>query len=710
KNQQYPFPLLVQKLQMERDPSRSPIFQASFTYQQPGQANEPAIPESNAAQTMMDTMPDSSKWELLDLFRQEGTFDLVLEAVENQETLLAAFKYNPDLFEEETIKRLARHFNTLLTSIATHADQPISTLNLLQPAEKEQLLIEWNQTETPIPDDKCMQELFEEQVERTPDAIAAIYEDQQITYQELSNRTNALARILIERGVEQDVVVPIMANRSIDFLTAMVAIFKAGGIYLPLDPLQPPERVRQMLVQSRTPMVFVADQFKDALAQAIEGLPAEQPVDSMSLEAMIAASHAPTANTDQVTGRIGPDDMAYVIFTSGSTGLPKGAMVEHKGMVNHLYAKIIDLELTENDSVAQNAPQSFDISVWQFLVALVVGGRTHVFNDEISRDPTRLLEEVADHQVTILEVVPSLMRMMVETTKQPDLSKLRWLIPTGEALPPILTKQWLERYPAIPLVNAYGPTECSDDVTHYPIYEPPPEYVVNMPIGRPIVNMQMYILDKHLQPVPQGVAGELYVGGIGVGRGYLNDAERTGKAFLDDPFSQAPGARLYKTGDLGRYLPDGNIEFLGRVDFQVKIRGYRIELGEIKTALEGHPNIRETVVIAHDSRPGIKQLVAYIVPTAEAATDDGSPSVATTELRTYLKGKIPEYMVPAVFIWLEAMPLTPNGKVNRAALPEPDADRPELDSNYVAPSTPLEQLLANHWQEVLGLEQIGIHD
>ena len=498
-----------------------------------------------------------------------------------------------------------------------------------------------------------------------------------------------------------------------------LAIFKAGGVYLPLDPFLPAERLYHILKQSQATLILTPSQFepilatlKERLSRQVQTLWLDQLLLSLAYREMPALSN----QVDNLPVRCDPNNLAYVIFTSGSTGIPKGAMIEHKGMLNHLYATCIDLDLTYQDTVAQNASQCFDISVWQFLSPLLVGGRVHIFNDEVSRDPELLLAQVEANEITILEVVPSVLRVMLESHVEHDpstcsghrLSKLRWLIPTGEALPPELCRQWFERYPDIPMMNAYGPAECADDVTFYPIYQAPGPDVVNMPIGRPVLNMKMYILDQHLQPLPIGVAGELYVGGIGVGRGYLHDPERTSQAFMSDPFlrqdrpfSLDPNARLYKTGDWGRYLPDGHIEFLGRIDHQVKIRGFRIELGEIEAALSQHPEVQEVVAVVREEASD-KRLVAYLV---------SSEPVSNHDLRRHLSQKLPDYMIPSAFVQLEAMPLTPNGKIDRRALPAPvGAVREASLGTFLPPRNSTERQLVHIWQEILGVHSVGVRE
>ena len=440
----------------------------------------------------------------------------------------------------------------------------------------------------------------------------------------MNERANRLARILLERNVGPDVVVALLAERGIDLLAAMIAVFKAGGAYLPLDPASPVARLAQMIEQSRTPLVLVASDFDQIIARVNQSLP-DDAHPQVAPIALAASSEVPTGNPPL---RSRSENLAYVIYTSGSTGAPKGAMIEQRGMINHLYAKIDGLALTSDDAVAQTASPCFDISVWQFLAALLVGGRVEIFPDEIAHDGLRLLKATDESEVTILESVPSLLQAILDERENERLeairlSSLRWMIMTGEALPPDLCRRWFARYPRIPLLNAYGPTECSDDVTHHMIFEPLAASVAQTPIGRPIINTQLYILDENLSVAARGCRGALYVGGEGVGRGYLHDGGRTAEVFIPDHLSGKSCARLYRTGDLARYLPDGTIQYLGRVDNQVKVRGFRIELGEIETVLNEHPQVRDTVVVAHEANPDSKSLVAYVVPNLDRLSLEG---------------------------------------------------------------------------------------
>jgi amino acid adenylation domain-containing protein len=618
-----PFPLLVERLQPVRDASRTPLFQVMFIMLQPRHLEQEGVSQffmgKQGAQMHMGGLA-------LESFTQEqrtAMFDLTLTMVEAGGELSSHWNFNTDLFDTATIERMAGHYEALLRSLAADPSARLLDLPLLPEAERRQLLEEWNDTGRPFPQDICFQQLFEAQVQRTPHAPAAIFRDQTLTYEQLNQRANRLAHFLVDQGAGRDSVVALLGQRDLDLLTAILAVFKAGGAYLPLDPLHPPDRIAQVLRQSAAPIVLSSGELRPLVEEAAGRMEAGKGGSAHELD----SSHLPTFQSssprifvtedllsldfplENPPPRSSPENLAYVIFTSGSTGLPKGAMVEHKGMLNHLYAKISDLALTDRDVIAETASQCFDISVWQFLASLLTGGRVHIFDDETAHDPWQLLDECISGKITILETVPSFMRAMLQGLATggslPDLKDLRWMIPTGEELPPELARQWLHFYPQIPLMNAYGPTECSDDVSHHPILEPPGPEVIRMPVGRPIANMRLYIVDRQLQPVPTGVNGELCVGGVGVGRGYLNDPERTAQAFLPDPFSGEPGARLYRTGDLARFLPDGNIEFLGRIDHQVKIRGFRIELEEIETVLEGHPGVRESAVLAREDVPGI---------------------------------------------------------------------------------------------------------
>ena len=570
-------------------------------------------------------------------------------------------------------------------------------LPLLTEDERETILVRWNATERELPPDGHIVRLFEQQVERTPHSVAASAAGQRISYRDLNRRTNRIARLLTLGGVGPESIVGLFCERGIDSIAAILGIFKAGGAYLPLDPAHPAARMREIIERSGLRIVLASPTLAPLLAEAGKGLG----LCVIELDSLTAAEES----DENVPCGGSPKNLAYVIFTSGSTGAPKGAMIEHRGMLNHLIHKIDDLEIAGTDAIAQTASLCFDISVWQLLAGLLVGARVDVFDDDAVRDPARLLDSLKTQGISIVEVVPSMLRAMLEAaaiSDSSDLSKLRWMIATGEALPPALVRDWFRLYPDIPMLNAYGPTECSDDVTHYAIRVPPAADEVQIPIGRPIANTRLYIVDPAGSPVPVGIAGELQVGGEGVGRGYLNDPVRTAQAFVPDPFRPGRGARLYKTGDLARYRPDGNIEFLGRIDHQVKIRGFRIELGELEAVLARHPAVQACVAVALPDANGEKRLVAYVAADGEA--------LKPAELRTFLKSSLPDYMLPSAFVFLNELPLTPNGKVDRKALPAPDLSADGFGGKRVAPRNARQRRLAKIWAKVLGLRSVGIRD
>lgn len=415
------------------------------------------------------------------------------------------------------------------------------------------------------------------------------------------------------------------------------------------------------------------------------------------------AAHLPEVPESGAAATIEVNDSPLIV-SIGRLERYKG----HQRMISALPKVLEQIPVTAADSVAQTASQCFDISVWQMLAILLVGGCVHIFPDRVTHNPAELLEQVDHHGITIFETVPSLLRATVElyevnASNKPPLKELRWLIPTGEALTADLCRRWFHIYPDLPLLNAYGPTECSDDVTHQPIYNSPAVTEISMPIGRPLMNTQLYLLNPPLVPVPVKVKGELYVGGLRVGRGYLNDEQRTAQSFIADPFSTEPGARLYKTGDLARYLPDGTVEFLGRIDHQVKIRGYRIELGEIEMVLKSHSAVRDVVTVAREDGSGNQRLVAYLVLHKEQ-------SVTVSDLQNHLVKQLPDYLIPSAMVLLEALPLNANGKIDRRALPAPELVRNETNENYAAPTLPVQQQLKQIWEELLDTRPIGIRD
>ncbi|MEO3755182.1 amino acid adenylation domain-containing protein [Streptomyces sp. B6B3] len=583
-------------------------------------------------------------------------------------------------------ERLSAMYRAVLEAMTADADGDARATHL--PEDERRLLLDEVTATGREPLEIRVPERFEHWAATTPDAVALVDDDTVTTYRELNARANRLARHLRELGVGQESLVGLCLERSPLLVVAVLAVLKAGGAYLPLDPESPAERLGFMAQDAGVRLLVTRTQHADAVKGG-EDITTVLLDDEHRWSDLAADDPGPVAE---------PDNLAYVIYTSGSTGRPKGAMVRHDGMGNHLLAKIEDLDLGPEDRVVFNAPPAFDISVWQMLAALVTGGRVRVVGGETVLDPEGLFGRVAREEVTILEVVPSLLRTALDLwdsgAPAPLLPRLRRLVVTGEVLPAELAERWLTRFPGIPLVNAYGPTECSDDITHAVLDTPPGDG--RIPIGAPVRNMRLYVLDAALHPVPAGVPGELYAGGIGVGRGYLGRSALTAERFVPDPFGP-PGSRLYRTGDLAAWRPDHGLDFLGRVDDQVKVRGHRVELGEIAAALATHPRVRQAVVVVHEER-----LVAYVI------TPDGE-AVSPEELRDLLARTLPDYMVPAAYVRLDAVPLTPNGKVDRRALPAPDDDS-FTRGTFVAPRTPTERRVAEVWRQALGLERVGVRD
>ncbi|GHO60127.1 hypothetical protein KSB_86020 [Ktedonobacter robiniae] len=692
-HQNVPFEKIVEMVQPERDLSRPPLFQIMFILQ-----NGPT-PSGELGNVRFDLLPAAI---------ETAKFDLTLEIQSAAEGLHCRVEYNTDLFEQATIQRLLAHWQTLLTGIVAQPTQPIADLPLLTVQEQQQALYTWNEKTRPFAHEVAVHQLIEQQVARTPDAVALCCDDEALTYERLNHWANALASTLMARGVGPDVPVAVLMERSIPFVVAMLAVFKANGVYLPLDPLQPAARLRQIMQQCQGAVVLTSTTFQSLLDELFDDAYKQIMPEILTIENIAASSPEPIAN---IISRHQPNHLAYIIYTSGSTGLPKGVMVEHQGMLNHLLAKMADVSLTATDTIAQNGPQGFDISLWQSLAALTLGGKVEVFRNEVAFDAARLLQQIEERAVSILQVVPSMIRGMLSerdggASEHLTFSALRWLIPTGDALPNELCNRWFELYPAIPLLNTYGSTECSDDQCHFTITGPmrAEQERPIVPIGFPIPNMQVYVLDQAMHVAPVGVIGELYVGGIGVGRGYLADPVRTAQAFVPNPFGSHAGERLYKTGDLVRYLTDGNIEFLGRRDNLVKLRGYRIELGDIEAVLAQNAKVHDSVVIVRQNSKvsqDSKTLIAYVVAKENA-------ELSRSELEQHVRGKLPEYMLPSSMVFLDELPLNANGKIDRQALPEPEMRDEQTGREHIAARTPIEEVVAVIWSEVLAVRPVSI--
>jgi amino acid adenylation domain-containing protein len=674
-HQDLPFEQLVEALQPERDASYTPLFQIAFILR-------------NALH--LEEIP-SLTLSPLNVESETAQFDLSLVVERTERGLIAAFEYNTDLFDAARIARMLGHFQHLLLGIVANPQAKLSDLPLLSEAEKHQLLVEWNDTQVDYPQDGCIHQLFEAQVEKTPDAIALIFENQRLTYRELNNRANRLAHYLQQLGVKPEVLVGMCMERSVEMVVGLLGILKAGGAYLPLDPTYPKERLAFMLEDAQVPILLTQ-------ARLLETLPPHQ-AQVLCLDTdgqMLAYDSQENPNSEVTT-----DNLAYVIYTSGSTGQPKGVQIVHSALLNFLSAMRQTLGLSEEDILLSVTTLSFDIAALELYLPLIVGARLVVVSREVAADGTQLLQQFASCGVTVMQATPATWRLLLAAGWQSD--RPLKILCGGEALDYSLANQLLER--ATELWNLYGPTETTIWSALHKVEPQKSAESQNgfVSIGRPLANTQFYTLDQYMQPVPVGVSGELHIGGVGLARGYLNRPELNAHKFISNPFNSNPASRLYKTGDLACYLPDGNIEFLGRIDHQVKLRGFRIELGEIEAVLVKHPMVREVVVLAREEGGGEKQLVGYIIP-------NGVSNLTTDELRSYLKGQLPDYMVPSIFVLLEALPLLPNGKVDRRALPAPEGVRPTLAAAYEAPRSEVERAIATVWREVLHLEKVGIND
>ena len=678
-HQDLPFEKLVEELQPQRELSRNPLFQVMLALQNAPEVDL-ALPGLEVGR--FGLKQDTSKFDLT-LFLWEAT------DADGGEVIEGAWEYATDLFDEATIERMQRHFETLIEAIVRDPSRRISELELLTDTERHQLLVEWNDTAAPHPNEQCLHQLIEVQVDRTPEAVALVYEGQSLTYGELNARANKLAHHLRNLGVGPEVLVGICAERSLEMVVGLLGILKAGGAYVPLDPSDPQERLVYMLGDAGAKLLLTQQHLLARLPDQQTGL--------ICLDRDWSLIEGESGENPNV--KMGSDALAYMIYTSGSTGKPKGALNTHEGICNRLLWMQEEYQITPDDSILQKTPFSFDVSVWELFWPLMTGACLVMAIPGGHQDPSYLIRTVKDQSITVMHFVPSMLQAFLEAPNVRECASLRHVICSGEALSYDLQERFFSRMRA-ELHNLYGPTEAAVDVTYWACRrENDRRYV---PIGRPVANTQIYVLDGNLQPAPIGVPGELHIGGRQVGRGYHNRPELTAERFIPDPFIPNPNSRLYKTGDLCRWLPDGSVEYLGRNDFQVKIRGFRIELGEIEARLAACPGVREAAVIAREDHPGDQRLVAYVV-----VQDQSELPVA--DLREQLGTVLPEYMVPAAFVGLPALPLTPSGKLDRKALPAPD---PEAFSTqaYELPKGPIEEALAETWSDVLGVARVGRHD
>jgi amino acid adenylation domain-containing protein len=608
-------------------------------------------------------------------------------------SLVLRLRYRSDVLDAQAAARIAGYYRTALALITTDPDAEHARQSLLGVEELHVQIEGLAGARRELPQ-RRFHELFEQRVVAHPQALAGVHGETAWTYRELNARANRLGRALLARGLRREGVVAVVMERTLDWMAAVLAVFKAGGVYLPIEPHFPADRIASTLSRAECELVLTERGSTTTLERALDSLPGVQ---TLVLDAAYSEDHA----EDDLGVEVRANQLAYIYFTSGSTGAPKGAMCEHAGMLNHLYAKIEDLGIGEGQVIAQIAPQCFDISLWQLISALLVGGRTLLVEQEVILDVQRFVDTIIEGRVSVLQVVPSYLEVVLSYLDHHphELPELRCVSVTGEALKKELIQRWFAAQPQITLVNAYGLTETSDDTNHEVMNQAPEGERV--PLGPPIRNVHIYILDEHLTPVPLGAPGLIAFSGICVGRGYINDPHRTQQTYLPDP--HRPGQRLYLSGDYGRWQPNGKLEFLGRRDNQVKIRGFRIEIGEIENTLLRVPGIRDGAVVVAERTDQSKHLVAFYT----------SPHPLTpTHLRQQLSESLPDYMLPSAFYWQESLPLTANSKIDRKTLTALAGELDVLEQDYHAPSTPTEQRLATAWAKVLGIapDQISQQD
>jgi len=688
-HQDYPFAALIEDLQLERDVSRPQLFEVMFVSQkthllfQEGLAAL-ALPGETGARMRLEDL----ELESVALGKQVAQFDLTLTVADLNKELVASMQYKTEMFRPDTIKRMLTHFRTLLEEIIANPDERVACLSMLTPVERSQQLSEWNRSTADGLPEICVQQLFEEQAEKSPDAAAVVCKQERLTYGELNRKANLLAHRLCALGIGPEVPVAVCLERSPEMIVSLLAVLKAGGFYVPLDPVYPKERLAYMLADSGAPVLLTHKQL-------VEGLP-EHSARVFDLRADWAGlGHESDANP---APKLAPDNLAYMIYTSGSTGQPKGVSIQHGSLSALVAWHTQAYGVTSGERATQLASPAFDASVWELWPYLTAGASIHLPDDATRASAPDLLKWLVDEDITICFLPTPLAEALLEEEMPSEKIALRAVLTGGDKLHHAPQKP----LPFI-LVNHYGPTENTVVATRAPVATADAEAGAAPPIGRPITGTRGYVLDAHLQLLPVGVAGELYLSGLGLARGYHCRPELTAGKFIPDPFADKAGARMYKTGDLVRYLPDGRLEFLGRVDNQVKISGFRIELGEIETTLRQHAGVREAVVLTREDAPTRKRLVAYVV------AEEGE-ACAAGDLRAYLRERLPDYMIPSSFVSLDELPLTPNGKVDRRALPEIAEAVPEYGATNVPPRTPVEELLANIWCHVLNIGEAGVHD
>ncbi|HEY6802402.1 MAG TPA: amino acid adenylation domain-containing protein [Pyrinomonadaceae bacterium] len=674
-HQDVPFEKLVEELRPERDLSRSPLYQVKLVLQ-----NAPGGPLElpGLSLSRVGGVTPMARW------------DLLLTLSESDEGLVGSWSYSSDLFDEDTIARLTTHYGRILQTVAEDTERSLAQLEMLTTLERRQLLEEWNDTERLQEIPVFIHELFVEQVERTPDADALIFGAESLSYRELNNRTNQLAHYLRDLGVGPEVIVGVCMERSVEMVIAILGVLKAGGVYLPLDPEHPLERIGFMLEDAGVAVLLLHEAASAALP-AYWGQTIYLDTDWETIA---------TANSENPGLKLAGENAAYVLYTSGSTGQPKGVMVPHSAIANHMQWMMADLDFSATDRVLQKTPFTFDASVWEFYAPLLCGGTLVMATPGAHRDATELVNELVRHEITQLQLVPTMLKVLVEETGLSECRDLRHVFCGGEALTEELVQRFKQQLPGVNLCNLYGPTEATIDATIWSMSSG-----TEVSLGRPIHNTQLYVLGRSMELAPIGVAGELHIGGAGLARCYLGRAELTAERFIPHPFSKEPGQRLYRTGDLARYRANGELEYLGRVDEQIKLRGYRIELGEIEATLAEQEGVRECAVVVREDESGTSRLVAYVVSSQEQTT-----AVHGKKLRAELRERLPEYMVPATIVFIDQMPLTTSGKIDRRSLPAPEEVRSADEGILGATLTPTEELLAGMWAEVLHVPLVRTDD
>ncbi|BDA68765.1 hypothetical protein CAL7716_029310 [Calothrix sp. PCC 7716] len=673
-HQDLPFEMLVEELQPERDLSRNPLYEVMFVLQ-----NTPSSVQEVSGLTLRTLEFDSGTAQL----------DIFLSMSESEEGLAGCLEYNTDIFDSTTITQFINNFQTLLENIIVNPEQHLSELSLLTAFEQEQLLFEFNQTRADYPQDVSLHKLFEQQVKLTPDFVALISESEEITYHQLNHRVNQLAHYLQKQGVTKETLVALCLERDLDMVVVILAILKVGGVYIPLDPSYPVERLNFMLSDSQASLLITKQEI-------LEKLPLST-AKTVSLD--IHKEEIARENSENLINICSSNNLAYIIYTSGSTGTPKGVLGTHRGTVNGLHWLWRTYPFTQGEVCCQKTAISFVDSVWEIFAPLLRGIPTVIISNSTVLDPQLFIESLARYKVTRIILVPSLLRLFLDNYSHlvKKLSQLKFWITSGEALSVRLVQSFRQLMPFAKLINLYGSSEVSANATYYDT-SLLPNQAHCIPIGRPIDNTQIYVLNRDLQLTPIGVIGELYVGGDGLAKGYLHRPDLTQKRFIDNSFM--PGSKLYKTGDLVRYLQNGNLEYLGRRDEQVKIRGFRVELGEIATVIAQHPDVQESVVIASDAQEN-QRLIAYVVTDKQDIT---------TQMLSYLQQKLPNYMLPSALIVLDALPLTPNGKVDKRALPNSEIILSNTNKSFVAPRNFTELALVKLWENLLNTSPVGVTD